>query len=99
MFNPVITFGREEQISAVSEILETVIRSVFLFFMTEDRPMTDSEIDELLSDSFDIATVAMAVTGMEIVGENINGDYVVKFSPYESMADFAKNHNLESDES
>jgi hypothetical protein len=57
--------------------------------------MSQSEVDELIDDSFGIATVLMAVAGMDIVGANSEGDYVARFKPYKSLEHFGKERNMQ----
>lgn len=94
LFTQTIKFAEEEKVAANQEVLERVTRILFVLFMPDDEPMSEDEVDELLEDSFGMASVLMAVCGMNIIGENDNGDYVVRFKPYKSLEDFAKGKNL-----
>lgn len=95
LFAPVIKFSQQEKVDANKEILERVARILFVVFMADDEPMSQSEVDELIDDSFGIATVLMAVAGMDIVGANSKGDYVARFKPYKSLEHFGKERNMQ----
>lgn len=88
-FVPTLEFTDEHRIAANQEILEQVTRSLFMSFMS-DEPMSENDIDELLGECFEISAVLMAVCGMRVIGENLNGDYVVNFHPHASIEDFTK---------
>lgn len=88
-FSAVLQFSDKEKISANKEILERVARVVFATFMS-DEPMSEEQVDELLDDSFGVASLLMGVCGMKAVGDNEDGDYVVHFSPYSSIDEFIK---------
>lgn len=94
-FVPTIKFSKEEKVDANKEILERVARILFVVFMADDEPMSESEIDELIDDSFGMATVLMAVAGMELVGTNSDGDYVARFKPYKSLEHFGKERSVQ----
>lgn len=88
-FAALLPFSDEEKVLANKEILERVARVVFATFM-DDEPMSEEQVDELLDDSFGIASLLMGVCGMNVVGENSTGDYVVDFRPYASVEDFMR---------
>lgn len=92
-FSAVTQFSDGERVSANKEILERVTRVLFSTFM-DDGPMSDDEVDELLDDSFEISGLIMAVCGMNVVGKNQDGDYVVEFSPYSSLDSFMKERGM-----
>lgn len=52
--------------------------------------MDEKDVEELLDEVFNIASVAMAVLRIDIVGKNENNEYVARFSPYASFDEFAK---------
>ena len=56
--------------------------------------MSENDIDELLDDCFGMSSALMAVCGMKIIGENENGDYVARFTPYKSLEHFAKESGI-----
>jgi hypothetical protein len=93
-FNPTVEFEGFEVVEANTNILTRVTQALFAFFMPEGGIESPNEIDDLANQSFEMATVVMAVAGMSIIGENIDGDYVARFKPYESFSDFAIKNNI-----
>jgi hypothetical protein len=93
-FNPTVEFDNKEIFEANTNILNRVTQALFVFYMPEGGIESPEEIEDLADQSFEMASVVMAVAGMNIVGENIDGDYVARFKPYESFSDFAIKNNI-----
>jgi hypothetical protein len=94
LFMPTIEFSEGERVAANTDILERVARILFVIFMDDDNPMSEDEVDELAEDVFGMASVLMAVAGMNIVGRNSEGDYVARFKPYKSLEHFSKEKGI-----
>jgi len=89
-FDKIIDVKGDDLKSINMEILERITRVIFFLFMPDGQQMSDAEIDDLMEESFGLASLLMAVAGMRVDGENIDGDYVVKFKPYKSLEHFEK---------
>jgi hypothetical protein len=89
-FDKIIDVKGDDLKSINMEILERITRVIFFLFMPDGQQMSDAEIDDLMDESFGLASLLMAVAGMRVDGENIDGDYVVKFKPYKSLEHFEK---------
>jgi hypothetical protein len=89
-FDKIIDVKEDDLKSINMEILERITRVIFFLFMPDGQQMSDAEIDDLMDESFGLASLLMAVAGMRVDGENIDGDYVVKFKPYKSLEHFEK---------
>lgn len=89
-FDKIIDVKGDDLKSINMEILERITRVIFFLFMPDGQPMSDAEINDLMDESFGLASLLMAVAGMRVDGENIDGDYVVKFKPYKSLEHFEK---------
>ena len=89
-FDKIIDVKGDDLKSINMEILERITRVIFFLFMPDGQQMSDAEIDDLMDESFGLASLLMAVAGMRVDGENIDGDYVVKFKPYKSLEHFVK---------
>lgn len=87
-FDPVMVFEEEERVAANRVVLQNVIQVLFGYFSSPE--MTEDELKDIYLEAVDIASVTMAVAGMSIVGENVNGHFVAKFNPYKSIEDFIK---------
>ena len=94
-FNPTVEFDNKEVIEANTSVLERITQALFALFMPEGGIESPEEIEDLANQSFEMATVVMAVAGMNIIGENIDGDYVARFKPYKSFSDFAIKNNIQ----
>lgn len=88
-------FDNSEKADVNQEILDRVTRVIFMVFMPDDAPMSESEFDELIEESSGMASIIMAVAGMDVIGENSNGDYVSRFKPYDSLEHFGKENGLQ----
>jgi hypothetical protein len=89
-FDTIIDIKGDDLKSINMEILGRITRVIFFLFMPDGQPMSESDIDDLMDESFGLASLLMAVAGMRVAGENIDGDYVVKFKPYKSLEHFEK---------
>lgn len=92
-FVPLLEFNEKQRVASNQEILDRITRILFSLFM-DDEPMSENDIDELLDDCFGMSSALMAVCGMKIIGENENGDYVARFTPYKSLEHFAKESGI-----
>ena len=88
-------FDNSEKEDVNQEILDRVTRIIFMAFMPDDAQMSDKEFDELIDESSGMASIIMAVAGMDVIGENSHGDYVARFSPYDSLEHFGKENGLQ----
>lgn len=93
-FEKIIDLTNSEKTSANQEMIERVTRILFVIFMPDGESMSDDQINELLDECFDMASIVMAVMGMNIVGENTNGEYVARFTPYRSLEHFAQENKI-----
>ena len=93
-FQTSIKFSESEKNIANQDIIDRVTRILFVVFMPDDESMSASEAQELLDDVSGVASVLMAVAGMNIIGKNSDGDYVARFKPYKSLEDFGKENDL-----
>ena len=93
-FKPVVIFNDNETNEANKKILNRMASAMFSFFAPDDDDISDDELDNLYREIGGMSTVAMAVAGMQIIGENINGDYVVSFDPYKSFDDFSQKNSI-----
>lgn len=93
-FEPIIVFDNDEQNAANKKILNRIASAMFMFFAPDDEETSDEELDRLYEELGGVATIAMAAARMQIIGENIGGDYVVQFEPYLSFDEFIKNSDF-----
>lgn len=94
-FNPTVEFDNKEIFEANTSVLDRVTQALFALFMPEGGIESPEEIEDLANQSFEMASVVMAVAGMSIIGENIDGDYVARFKPYKSFSDFNIKNNIQ----
>lgn len=94
-FNPTVEFNNKEIFEANTSVLDRVTQALFALFMPEGGIESPEEIEDLANQSFEMASVVMAVAGMSIIGENIDGDYVARFKPYKSFSDFNIKNNIQ----
>ena len=88
-------FDNSEKSDINQEILDRVTRVIFMAFMPDDEPMSENEFDELIEESSGMASIIMAVAGMDVIGENPHGEYVARFKPYDSLEHFGKENGLQ----
>jgi hypothetical protein len=95
IFEPVKFFTEEEQVIANTKIVDHVVQILFSFFGDQEDELDNEEIFNDFVDSLtSIASLILAVAGMNIIGENSEGNLVSKFVPLASMEEFAKKHNI-----
>ena len=93
-FKAIMTFSDSEIVDANRAVLNMIATAMFGFFSQFEGDVSSDELDEIYRDVGGVAAIAMSAAGMKIIGENISGDYVVHFKPYESFDDFAKKNGI-----
>jgi hypothetical protein len=89
-FSHIVTLNPKEKVEANQSVADRITRALFFFFSSGEQEMDEKDVEELLDEVFNIASVAMAVLRIDIVGKNENNEYVARFSPYASFDEFAK---------
>lgn len=95
VFEPTRFFSEEERVEANTKITDHIVQLLFAFFGdVEDNLDNDDIFNEFVDSLTDVACMAMAIAGMQVIGENADGAIVARFNPIASMSEFAKKHNI-----
>lgn len=85
--------------SATVDIFESVMKVLFFYFEEEQENLDDDGEMELFTDYlWDVTTSAMASIGINVIGKDEDGNYIVKMKPHKSTKQFLITEDIGEDD-